>query len=727
MITRYPLFYCAAAGLAVSLPVAGIEYTLDEVVVTARHRQENLQQTPVTVSVFSSESLFEQGTSNLGDLQRKVPNSAIFASRGTSSTLTAYIRGIGQDDPLWGYEPGVGLYIDDVYIARPQGALLDIYDVERVEVLRGPQGTLYGKNTLGGAIKYITRRLPDDNIHGSVEGSLGDYQHRDGLIGVGGPLADRFRAGLAVASYYHAGFGSNETSGRDVSNKEVLSGRISTEWLIDEDWQLLWNADVTKDSSNVHGAQRLTDSVLTAEPPLDNPHDVRSNLSDSNYVKTSGTAATLIGQITDALQLRSITAYRDGKTDTNIDFDTLAVSAFDVPARYDDDQFSEEIRLNIDRDRWHSVVGLYYLDSDACGSFDVAIGVANTLQTISGCIETRSTAIFGHTSFAITDRVNISAGLRYNQDDKDASVYQAATVNGTSVTSTDFSNDEQWSHLSPKLGIDLQLDTDLLVFASVSEGFKSGGFNMRANAARERSIGRDASQPFDEETLETAELGVKSQWLDQRITANAALFYSRYDDIQITTSRFYDSNDDGVADRSFTQVDNAGKADLSGAEIDLSVAATRRWRIDVDIGYLDADLERLTEFNRATGLAFNDADNRHLQNTPRWTIGIENAFDIYQGESGSLTLLVNCHHRSEYYPEVLNSELIKQGAYNLWDLALVHQRSDVPLTLALHALNVTDEQYRVAGYNFENVGGESVITGFYGDPRTITVSAKYQW
>jgi iron complex outermembrane receptor protein len=727
MIARHPLFYCAAVGLVVSLPVAGVEYILDEVVVTARHREENLQQTPVTVSVFSSDSLFEQGTNNLGDLQHKVPNSAIFASRGTSSTLTAYIRGIGQDDPLWGYEPGVGLYIDDVYIARPQGALLDIYDVERIEVLRGPQGTLYGKNTLGGAIKYITHRLPSDSIHGSIEGRLGDYQHRDGLVSVGGPLTDTFRAGIAVASYYRGGFGTNETSGRDVSNKEVLSGRISTEWLISEDWQLLWNADVTKDDSNVRGAQRLTDSVLTAEPPLDNPHDVRSNLSDSNYVKTSGTAATLIGQLTDALQLRSITAYRDGRTDTNIDFDTLAVSVFDVPAWYDDDQFSEEIRLNIDQDRWHSVVGLYYLDSDACGSFDVAIGVANTLQTISGCIETRSTAIFGHTSFAVTDRINISAGLRYNRDDKDASVFQAATVNGTSVTSTDFSNDEQWSHLSPKLGIDVQLDTDLLVFASVSEGFKSGGFNMRANAARESSIGRDASQPFGEETLETAELGIKSQWLDHRITANATLFYSRYDEIQITTSRFYDSNGDGVADRSFTQVDNAGKADLSGAEIDLSVAATRRWRVNADIGYLEADLERLTEFDRTTGRAFNDADNRHLQNTPRWTVGIENAFDIHQGENGSLTLLVNCHHRSEYYPEVLNSELIKQGAYNLWDLSLVHQRTDIPVTLALHALNVTDKEYRVAGYNFENVGGERVITGFYGDPRTLTASARYQW
>jgi iron complex outermembrane receptor protein len=712
MITLRP-FCCAALGVAVSFPVAAIEYTLDEVVVTARHRQENLQQTPLTVSVFSADNLFEHGTASLADLQRQIPNSAILPARGTSSTLTAYIRGIGQDDPLWGYEPGVGLYIDDVYIARPQGALLDIYDVERIEVLRGPQGTLYGKNTLGGAIRYITRRLPDDKIKASVGGSLGNYQHRDGLATVGGPLTESVRAGIAVASYYHDGFGHNETSGRDVSNKEVLSGRSSIEWLIGDDWQLLWNADVTKDTSNVRGAQRLTNSVLTGEPPLDNPHDVRSNLSDSNYVKTSGTAATLIGQITDTVQLRSITAYREGRTDTNIDFDTLAVSAFDVTAWYDDDQFSEEVRINIDHDRWHSVVGIYYLDSNACGSFNLMVGVSNTLQTISGCIETRSTAVFGHTSFAVTDRLTISAGLRYNRDDKDASVFQDAHVNGTYVISTDFRNDEQWSHLSPKLGVDWQLRPDVLVFASISEGFKSGGFNMRANATRDH----DASQPFDEETLATLELGVKSQWLDHRVTNNATLFYSKYDDIQITTSGFADG-------RSFTRVDNDGQADLSGAEVDLDVAITKRWRVGADIGYLDVDLKRLTEFERATGRAFNDADNRHLPNTPRWTVGLENAVDIHQGESGTLTLLVNGHHRSEYYPEVLNSKLIKQGAYTLWDLSLVHRRNDMPLSLALHILNVTDKEYRVAGYNFATA---DVITGFYGDPRTVTVSAQYQW
>lgn len=726
MITRCR-FRCAALGLAASLPVAGVEYALDEVVVTARHRQEDLQKTPVTLSVFTPQTLFERGETSIGSLQRHVPNSAIHATRGTSSTLTAYIRGIGQDDPLWGYEPGVGLYIDDVYIARPQGALLDIYDVERVEVLRGPQGTLYGKNTLGGAIKYVSRRLPDSGTRAHLEGTLGDYQRRDAIFSIGGSVAEPVRAGIAMASYYRAGFGHNETSGRDVSDKDVLSGRASMEWLINEDWQLLWNADVTEDHSNVRGAQRLTDSVLTGEPPLNNPHDVRSNLSDSNHVRTSGAAATLIGQLTDAVQLRSITAYREGRTDTHIDFDTLAISAFDVPAWYDDDQFSEELRINIDLERWHTVAGIYYLDSDACGSFDGVIGVANTVQTISGCIETRSAAMFGHTSFAITERLNISAGLRYNRDDKDASVFQAAAVNGTSVTSTDFSNDDQWSHLSPKLGIDLQLTADLLVFASIAEGFKSGGFNMRANAARERSVGRDASQPFDEETLATLELGIKSQWLDHRVTGNATLFYSQYDDIQITTSRFYDSNGDSIADRSFTQVDNAGKANMSGVEVGINVIATPRWRINTDVGYLDVDLKRLTEFDRTTGREYNDASNRHLPNTPRWTVGLENAFDIHQGSNGTLTLLANYHHRAEYYPEVLNSDLIKQSSYNLWDLSLVHRRNDLPLSVALNVLNVTDQEYRVAGYNFDNVGGERIITGFYGDPRTLSLSAQYEW
>lgn len=711
----YPLGEHAAAETA----------ALEEVLVTARHREENLQQTPLTVSVFSDEDSLVRGMQTIGDLQRYVPNTSIHPARGSSSTLTAYIRGIGQDDPLWGYEPGVGLYIDDVYIARPQGALLDIYDIERVEILRGPQGTLYGKNTLGGAIKYVTRNLPADDTHVEVQATLGDYQRRDATISASTPITDTLIGGAAIASYYRDGFGTNISSGRPVSDKDVLATRLSADWSATQSWKLAWSADMTIDNSNARGAQRLTDSVLTGEPPLDNPHDVRSNLSDTNYVKTKGTAATLTGALRDDLHLRAISAYREGETRTNIDFDTLAVSSFDVPAWYSDDQLSQEFRLNHDGDKWSTVAGIYYLDGDACGSFDLIVGLTNTVQTISGCVNTKSAAAFGHVSYEVTDALRISFGVRHTRDEKRARVYQAVNV---SNVSTDFTNDDSWAYTSPRVGVDYQLKPDLLLFMSLSDGFKSGGFNMRANALREMQIGRDASQPFDEETLKTVEIGMKGQWLAKRITANTTAFFSNYRDIQITTSRFYDSDNDMVPDRSFTQVDNAGEADLSGVEIEISAAALDRWTINTNIGYLNTELKRFTEYSSLTGQSVDNAANRALIDTPRWTASLENIVDVYRDVNGGLAVHVHLHHRSDYYPEILNSELIRQPSYNLWDLALVHHRNDLPLTVALNVLNATDEEYRIAGYNYPLAGGgESVVTGFYGDPRTLSVTVRYEW
>ncbi|MCV6615145.1 MAG: TonB-dependent receptor, partial [Cellvibrionaceae bacterium] len=196
---------CVTAGYTPLLH-AQEKIALEEVTVTAQRREQSLQDVPVAVTAFDADALAEAGTSTIVDLQRSTPNTTLQVSRGTNSTLTAYVRGIGQADPLWGFEPGVGLYVDDIYFARPQAGVLDVYDVERIEVLRGPQGTLYGKNTIGGAIKYVTKRLTGEPEF-EVGVSLGSYGQRD--IKVSGQLPlieDTLNMGVAIASLNRDGF-----------------------------------------------------------------------------------------------------------------------------------------------------------------------------------------------------------------------------------------------------------------------------------------------------------------------------------------------------------------------------------------------------------------------------------------------------------------------------------------------------------------------------------------
>ncbi|MEG0819248.1 MAG: TonB-dependent receptor, partial [Brevundimonas sp.] len=204
--------------------------SIDDVIVTARRREETLKDVPVSVSALGAERLEETGATDITALQQQTPNATVQVARGSNSTLISFIRGIGQQDPLWGFEPGVGLYVDDVYVARPQGAVLDIFDIQRIEVLRGPQGSLYGRNSVGGAIKYVTSRLDPDSPELTLRGAYGSYNQVDLLAQGSMPVTDKLRIGAAVASYNRDGYGENLNTGAEHYNKDVLAGRVSVEF-----------------------------------------------------------------------------------------------------------------------------------------------------------------------------------------------------------------------------------------------------------------------------------------------------------------------------------------------------------------------------------------------------------------------------------------------------------------------------------------------------------------
>jgi len=317
------------AALAQTSSSAADQDGLAEIIVTARRRAENLQDVPVAVTAISAAALEQQAVTSLGDLNSFVPNMKISSDRATSSTINVYIRGVGQSDPLWGFEPGVGVYIDDVYMARPQAALLDVYDVDRLEILRGPQGTLYGKNTIAGAIKYVTRDIVGPaSVTASITG--GDYGERDVKLSASTPIvADHVYFGIAVADLHHDGYGHVVAEpgatpspyngiGEDVSNRDVLAGRANLTILWGRSSKLKIVADTTQDDSNASGGQRLNTALA---PPTDSRYDTRTDMPvNQDRFFRNGLAATYTQSLIDNLDFKLVGAYRDGHGRQFIDF-----------------------------------------------------------------------------------------------------------------------------------------------------------------------------------------------------------------------------------------------------------------------------------------------------------------------------------------------------------------------------------------------------------------------
>ena len=713
------------------------DFTLEEVVVTARKQTESLQDVPIAVSAFGSAELTNLGIEDITDLQQRLPNTTLQVSRGTNTTLTAYIRGVGQQDPLWGFEPGVGIYVDDVYIARPQGAVLDILDVDRIEVLRGPQGTLYGKNTIGGALKYVTRRLKDADSF-TVEGRVGSFSQRDIKVSAAVPVAeDKFYIGGAFASLQRDGFGEFINQGEENYNKDIVTGRISAEYYASDSLSFKFSAEKTQDDSNAKGGHRLTPSDLTGEPVLDDVFDTRAGMSVENEVETEGYSLHIDWDINDKLTFRSITSAREGFTDTNIDFDNTALRSFDVPARYDDDQATQEFQLNYKGDNLSIVGGLYYYTGEACGTFHAVLeefagGLVPLSATTEGCVDTDSTALYSQANWIINDQWSLTVGGRYTKDEKDAfarnTLFLFQTVDfdtapiSPGIVRTDAQNGEEWDEFSPRISVEYTTENGSLIYAGYSEGFKSGGFDMRARTDQIAA----AFDPYDPETVGSYEIGYKAEFLDNRLRSNIAFFYSDYTDQQITIQRTIDSGADFAS-----TVLNAADSTIKGIEAEFLYAATDNLTASLGVGLLDAEFDTVLGVD-STGNSVNLANVWDFANTPDTSInfGLNYTNTVFSG--WNMVVTGNVAYRSETQIFETPSQL-DEDSYVITNAGITFTSPDENMWFGLHAKNLGDEEYRLAGYNFPTtaagpgLGGEDTVVGYYGDPRTITLNVGYRF
>lgn len=699
---------------------------LEEVVVTAQRREQTLQEVPMAISAFSGEDLEYLQADNLDSLQGAVPNLNLVQGRGSSSSANVFIRGVGQPDALQTFDPAVGIYVDDVYMSRIQGALFKLNDIERIEVLRGPQGTLYGKNTPGGAIRLITR-TPGDEFVAEAGMVYGDYDRWQLSGFLAGPVSDDFAMSLSVLSDTRDGFVTDPLDGRKYNDEDTQSARVKARWGVADNVDITFSLDYTAEDTalalgNAEAPLVSIDlatggSVVRYLPtPGDWNFESSTSLGDAGGqdVEHWGGSMTVNWDIDDALSLRSITAYRDLSAQSYIDIDATTLELGDVFVGVDQDQLSQEFQLLGNSDNVHWVAGLYYLNEQVpshqeayADDFLLFGGLPiSFLRTIDDDLETTSYAVFAQVDWAFADRWSLGLGIRYTNEEKDyfRTTSTFSDLLGNADPAFSFTDSDSWSDWTPTVTLDYVFSEDVHFYGRLANGFKSGGFNGRANSAADVST-------FDPETVWTAEIGAKTVMADGRLLANYALFTSRYDDFQARVSV-----GDGIDFR--FPVLNAAELDINGAEFELSWLPVDPLQISAQVGYLD------TEYG-AGGFTGSDGVADAPAFAPEWTGRLGAVWTVDLAGGHSLAFGADVNYRDDMWLSVENVDPLREDSYWLTNGFVTWNHGGGHWQVMAGIKNATDEVYKVEGQEFRSVG--NIMTAYYGDPRTWNVSLNYRY
>lgn len=755
-----------AASTPAATTAAEAEVGGGDIIVTARRREERLVDVPIAVSSFSGDQLAKSGAVDITEVANVSPNVTLEPSRGTNSTLSAFIRGVGQQDPVSGFEQGVGIYLDDVYLNRPQAAVLDIYDVERIEVLRGPQGTLYGRNTIGGAVKYVTKQLPKD-FSFKVKGTYGSYDQADLIATASAPVSDLIRVGGSVARLSRGGFGKNLTTGQDNYNKDIWAGRASVDiGGYGEPVLIRISGDYTKDKSNARGGHRLIPGYVSGAPVLDDVYDTRGGLNDPRQeVEAYGLAINATAELTDKLTFRSISSWRKDNSASPIDFDALPAVDVDVPAYYRNEQMSQEVQLLWDDGGMvQGLLGAYYLTAKADTDFDVRLFTAlNGLTAFTRAnVDTNTFAVFGDFTFNFTEQLSLAVGGRYTWDERKAQILRQNYLGGGSpvfggagvplgAPSTNFSGKAKFDKFTPRASLSFKPTPDHNIYASFSQGFKGGGFDPRGvgvNApAATPGAPTDAEiadyLSFDPETVDSYEIGYKGNLLGGALYIAAAGFYMDYKDVQIPGSAGCTV---GGLPTFCGIITNAGKARFKGFELEANARLGRdlvspgdRLNLSGSLGYIDAEYREYIANIASTPTDV--AEYRKVQNTPKWTASGTLAYSAPVGD-GDLDVSTTYSYRSKVYQFEIPNPYLDQKGFGLLDASLVYTAPGGRWSLGVHGKNILDKRYKTSGYTFlatnpvtgelltapsgrfvPSLGTEGTLTAYYGNPRQVFATA----
>ena len=699
------------AGSGIALAQGGARAGLEEVVVTARKREESLQSVPLAVSSLDSNAIENMNLTSVADLAEKVPMVSMAPFPNTSSAMVVFMRGVGTiDSEQIARDAGVGIYLDDIYLGRAQGLTTDLIDIERIEVLRGPQGTLYGRNTIGGAIKFVTTK-PTGEWGFSENLSFGNRDYRRSLTTLNLPRYADFSAALSYLDSARDGTVENPSGGPDFDQKNKRGYRIALRW------QPLaeLTADYSYDRSLQHGTSMYEQrggpgffAALSTVPI--SRHRLGTairpvTLPIEDDFTTSGHALTVAWDIGDALTAKSITSYR--KLDADSLHDT--VEAFGIPAAFisetGQDQLSQELLLNgtVDDIRLKYIVGAFYFRERADQSNSTLenafflvppLTLDDFAEEPHAWVENSSTAVYGQLTWTppvLDDRLNLSVGARESRDKREIErMDQGAPYDRDS---------KSFSSFDPSVTIDYGWTDDLHTYLSYSEGYRTGGFNLRSPAN---------SAPFDPEELTTYEIGVKSSW-DDKVRANVALYRSKYRDIQLD---FIDPLTNLVS------TVNGSEATIKGVELEITAVPIERLEIALDYAYMDAQ-QKGTAIDPFTQLPL---EGTSMPFTPHNKYNISTAYTLPPFAFGSLSARVgyswNDEQTSNGGP---NTDKDRRPSFGLLDARIA--LSEIPLdrygnlTIALWGKNLEDKEYVV----YRLYGAD-----IYGEPRSYGIDLNYK-
>jgi iron complex outermembrane receptor protein len=712
---------------------AGEDLKLEEVVVTAQRREEQIQDVPVAVSAFNPVEMERRQAFNVVDIVSNVPNLVGNNNIGQGTATTVFLRGIGSTESIVTLETALGFYIDDVYISRQGVNNLSLYDVERVEVLRGPQGTLYGRNTTGGALKVITAR-PNSEFGGSAEASYGEYNRWSLKGSINVPLSDTFfmRAGAFVEQ--GDGYSDNLFNGREVNDRNGWGGRVAFRWVPTDTYEGIFSVDYYKSDQNGLYAADIAGIIAPRAKDL---FTVNSGTDTSNIGETYGASLTLNFNLSDALQLQSITGFRNVYQKWNLDLTDEPVSMFLLRTINDTDSYSQELKLNgraMD-DRLKYTAGIFGYKEENFSFIGDQItlwfpGPTRVPLPYFGReydMDVTSYAAFAEVEFALTSQLKLIAGGRYTHDDKDLDIdarvagtpgfelngfpnYNNATLNALG-TPTSLS----YSKFTPKVGLQYVFSPDVNAYLVYSQGWKSGGWSARTNAPEEFVV-------FDPETVNSYELGVKTTIADGRARLNYTAFYYDYKDFFSTAT--------GQAGNFIVFTSDA---EFYGVEFETTARLTDRFDVFAALGWQEGSYKDLDP------VVFGTSIGSEPQRMPEWTAKVGGTY-TWPLQNGELKLTADYQFLEDHFTNLQNSELARSGDINLVNASLGYTFGDTGrYTVALSCRNCFDDEYISQSLDFSGIdprstsfnpsapnafNGLSFLTVYAGPPREWLVTFR---
>lgn len=674
----------------------------ENITITARKRTESLFESPTAITSLSSGFMDDANISNLDDVGKYVPNLNISRyGAGNSAHASIFIRGIGLQDHIITTDPGVGVYVDGVYLGRQMGSNLSLPNIERVEVLRGPQGTLYGRNTLGGAVNIITKK-PGDESMASINSKVGTLGRVSTDLYINTSLTDDFSVAASGSAKRRDGVGKAVNlvdPEREIGEEQEFSGRLSANWNLRSDFSLLFAVD---GYDNEGGQSPYTIEFTEPRPdplnifdgdfPLLTPDMIPSDPDDlgttvagleSTAASGWGAALTATWDINQNYTTKVISSFRSSKYEGGLDDDASPLHLSEFPETGEADQYSLELQVNGSFDNYDFVSGLYFFNEE--GSTESGPWVFSPFNTPGGRNtdgspsfgdygyfdlnqETDAFAIYGNASYDISEQLSIGGGLRYSKDKKDANALFPSFGGERAF------RDAQFSAVTWDINTSYKLDNGLNIYAQVQKGYQTGGFPPRPFGGSAQFV------QFDETTSINYETGLKGK-ITERVSLLAAVFFTVYDDLALPFS-------DPTAGGGFVTItENAGRSEAKGVELEATFEITDNFNIRGALGYLNAEITEVDANVNGIGVG----DTPAL--TPEWTVMLAPSYYLDLDNGGTLAFKADYSFRDEMQGQsIFNpNESIDSRSIVGFDINYSAPRGD--WSLSLYGENITDEVY----------------------------------